>query len=414
MDKPLACLEITNDSIKLLIGYELNNQPVVLYSKEKDITGIVKDGAIADMPGLVKALGDFHNIADDVAKLKINISEICLVLPPLGLQVFQNNKTTNVVSPDGLIAKIDIANVISLVNKEAVPNGNEIVDIIPDEFVLDKGQRFVNPPIGEKSNSLTIRAKVHSLPHRIAYEYRSALNQANFRIKKSCVATYCYSELFRSYKDMPQSYVLIDIGSHITTVSLIGASAPYSSLYFPKGGDDLTQDIADGFVVSFEDAKKLKESFGYDERKISFDPLIASGADSSGTKTDYYQKDLNQLILDFYEDYQSLLMNAINQLLGAYGSRFDTLPIVLTGGASKLNGLVQLLQKSCPKREIHYVVPRSIGARDPRYASLLGLILASGRYKGSLEDNYHGVITVSRQGKDKKDDPNPSSGDDIL
>jgi hypothetical protein len=76
-------------------------------------------------------------------------------------------------------------------------------------------------------------------------------------------------------------------------------------------------------------------------------------------------------MLSYLEDYESLLSNAIAQLLGKYGAKFDSLPLVLTGGGSKLNGLLPLLSKSFPKREIHLVIPRSIGARDPRYASLL-------------------------------------------
>jgi cell division protein FtsA len=412
MDKPLACIEISSDSIKLLIGYELGGNACVLYTKEKEIPGCIEDGKIVDMANLVKGLEEFHTITDDVAKLKINIAEACLVLPSLGLQVYQNNKTTNVVSPEGLIAKVDIANVVSLVNKEAVPDGNEILDIIPDEFVLDKGQRFANPPIGEKSNSLTIRAKVHALPHETVYQYKSALNQAGYRLKKTCVAAYCYSELFKSYKDLPQSYVLVDIGAKLTTVSLIGAGSPYASLFFAKGGDNLTQEIADSFTILPAEAKKLKEDYGYDERKISFDPPICSGSDAAGNPCSFFQKDLNAIMLSYLEDYESLLSNAIAQLLGKYGAKFDSLPLVLTGGGSKLNGLLPLLSKSFPKREIHLVIPRSIGARDPRYASLLGLVLASSGYTGSLEDNFKGVVAVSRQNVKGKDANNP--GDDVL
>lgn len=412
MDKPLACFEISDDSIKLLVGYELSGQPIVLYTKEAAIPGLVKEGRIADAAGLAKALAPFHTISDEVAKLKISISEACLLLPPLGLQVYQNNKTTNVVSPEGTIAKLDIANVVSLVNKETVPNGNEIVDIIPDEFVLDKGQRFVNPPLGEQSNSLTIKAKVHSLPHAVAYEYRSVLNQAGFHIKKSCVSTYCYAELYKAYKDLPESYVLLDIGSKITTLSLIGDGSPFASLFFTKGSSDLSQDIADAFQIDLPQAEMLKETYGYDPRQFSFDPTLCSGIGESGEKEDFYQKDLNQVILDFYDPYEKLLENAINSLLSVYGDKFDSLPLLLTGGGAKLAGLSDLLTASFPKRKIILGLPRSIGARDSRYAALLGLLLAASRYKGSLEDNFHGVITVSRKNSKGKDEG--ANGDDVL
>ncbi|MCR5348291.1 MAG: hypothetical protein K6E59_01620 [Bacilli bacterium] len=407
MEKLTACFEISSDAIKVLIGYELGGAPVVLYRRKKECPGLIKDGQISDPNGLIRSLAELHNVADDAAHLRISISEICFILPPIGLIVCKSDKTTNVVSPTNEIAKIDISNVVSLVKKEPVEGGNVIVDIIPDEFILDNGTRYGNPPLGEKSTSLTIRAKIHTLPEKVYSHYNRIVNQAGFRVKKSSVSTYCIAELFKTYPDLPATYVLVDMGARLTVASLIGEGAPYSSAsFYGGGGDDLTEAIATAFGCTFATAEKLKVEYGFRQKLRDYEPPLPLGEDNLAEEFD--QVHLNGVIESFFESSVAMLSNAISSVLSRYNGQFDTLPIVFTGGASGLRGIDLFMAKAFPQRERFYPIPRSIGARDRGYAGLLGLLLNSGKYVGSLEDNYHGMGTVSRvSGNEKKPKPKP-------
>ena len=97
MDKPLACIEISSTGVRLLIGYEISGQPVVLYSKEENGDFINPDGTIKDADALIAALSKFHEIHDENAKWNINVKEVCLILPSCGLNVFTSKKTSTVV-----------------------------------------------------------------------------------------------------------------------------------------------------------------------------------------------------------------------------------------------------------------------------------------------------------------------------
>ncbi|MDY6392242.1 MAG: cell division FtsA domain-containing protein [Bacilli bacterium] len=410
MEKLTACFEISSDAVKVLIGYELGGAPVVLYRAKKELPGLIKGGQITDPNGLVKALAELHNLSDDAVHLKISISEVCFILPPIGLMVYESDKSTNVVAPNNEIAKIDISNVVSLVKKQPIPGGNSVVDIIPDEFVLDDGSRYADPPLGLKSTSLTIRAKIHALPDAVSSTYNRLMSTSGYRVKKASVSTYCIAELFKTYRDLPASYILVDMGGRLTTVSLIGEGSPYSSASFYSGGDDLTEEIATAFGCTFATAEKLKVEYGYREKIHSYDPplpLNGEGEEGDG----FHQKHLNDIIANHFESYAAVLTNAISSLLSRYGDKLDNLPIVFTGGASKLRGLETFMAKAMPNREQYFVVPRTIGARDPGYSALLGLLLCSGRYVGSLEDNYHGMGSVARVPKEKAKKSRSSDND---
>lgn len=398
MDKPLVCMEISSGAIRMVVGHELNGAPIALYTKEIKVPGLFKDGELSDENLALKALASYHTIVDEAEKLQLNITRINIVLPSIGLQVYQNDKTTNVIAMNNQIEKIDISNVVSLVHKETVPGGNQIVDIIPDEYVLDNGERFSNPPLGKRSKSLTIKAKIHALPSRTAQLWSNLTSKAGYRVNKSCVSAYCAASLFKTYPDLPQSYILVDIGEHTTEVSLIGNGAPYATTSFYLGGRDLTEDIVEGFGVNFDEAERVKIRYGYEPRRMKFNPPITQGRDGTDRSSPFYQKDLNNVITAFFENYGSMLSNSVDALLARYQGKFDTLPILATGGGSLLRGLPSFLRAIFPKRETTIVAPRVIGARNPSYVNVLGLLLASSKYTGSLEDNYRGMTTVSRVG----------------
>ena len=403
MDKPLVCMEISSGTIRMVVGHELNGAPIALYTKEVKVPGLFKDGELSDENLAIKALASYHTIVDEDEKLQLNITRINIVLPSIGLQVYQNDKTTNVIAMNNQIEKIDISNVVSLVHKETVPGGNQIVDIIPDEYVLDNGERYSNPPLGKRSKSLTIKAKIHALPSHTAQLWGNLTSKAGFRVNKSCVSAYCAATLFKTYPDLPQNYLLLDIGEHVTEVSLIGGGTPYATGSFYLGGRDLTEDIMEGFGISFDEAEKVKIRYGYEPRKMKFNPPIAQGRDGADRVSPFFQKDLNNVITAFFENYASMLSNSVDSLLARYQGRFDSLPIIATGGGSLLRGLPSFLKAIFPKRESLIVAPRSVGARHPSYTNVLGLLLASSKYTGSLEDNYRGMTTVSRVASGPKD-----------
>ena len=188
--KAVAVIEITNKVARIIVGNVIDEKPVIIYTNEKPIEGMVARGEIVDFNGICNVLKSIRAIQDANLHLKLTISEATLVIPPLGLEVFQADKTTNIVSPTSIIEQIDISNVLSLVSKEKVPSGSEIVDIIPDIFITESGQVFDVPPLGQKSNSLTVRAKVFALPNRVIEQYRRVLESAGIRTRRIILSPY--------------------------------------------------------------------------------------------------------------------------------------------------------------------------------------------------------------------------------
>ena len=88
---------------------------------------------------------------------------------------------------------------------------------------------------------------------------------------------------------MPQDYILVDIGSSVTTVSLVGARKLYSSRFFKWGGDNITNKIIEKFNVSEEEAERYKILYGLDRREYSFDAPVCTSDDGFGNQVQHSQ-----------------------------------------------------------------------------------------------------------------------------
>ena len=414
MEKPIACIEMGASGVKLLVGYCLNGEPYCVYRAFYPLPEAYRDGQIVDESGYAKALASFRSIQDDQAKVSIDITEANLVLPNINFLIYENESATGTTSASNEIAKLDISNVLSLVKKQPIPGNNAIVDIIPDEFILENGERYVNPPFGKKSPSLTIHAKIHTLPETLVNQYANLLQHAGYRLRAESVSTYCLAQWIKTMKELPTSYLLLDLGAKTSSVSLIGNGAPYSSQAIFMGGDDLTKMIEDGLGVSHEQAELIKRRFGYDERAISYDPSFSSFAGKGFENCDFHQSDLNAVIHSYFERFLGLIKTATASMLAKYGDRFDTLPIVCTGGASRLFGLKSFLNKLYPQREVFFARSRTIGCRDEGFGALLGMLVANSTYRGTLGETHQGMATVSRVPSKKEKAKRPSYEEDAL
>jgi cell division protein FtsA len=403
MEKPTAAIEISSAEIKLVVGYEIDGQPIVLYAMRKPIDAFVERGQIVNLIGLIDALREIKEIKDATAKLKLTISEAILLLPPLGLEVYQSDKTTNVVSPTGTVEAIDISNVVSLVRKEVIPHGGQIIDIVPDAFALDNGVALSSQPLGEKSNSLSISAKIHALPFSVIENFRRAFKEANIVVKRALVAPHAATYLLAQDLALPTSYLLIDMGAEVTTVSLIGDRTLFSSTYFEKGGKDLTTAIMASLNLPFDEAEKLKRRYGIDHRSMSFYPTIAQSVDIEGVEKQYTTEDLNRVTEQFVYDYLVSLKQAINSLMSGYDKKYLKMPFVISGGLGRLSGLDELIIEAFPDNKIHFCIPKAIGARHQTYVNTLGAILANNRYQSYLEEDRPVVTPLTRGGKEAKE-----------
>ena len=397
MDKPIAAIELGSKKLKLVVGYEIDGQVYVLYTLTKPYGNCIEGGNFVDANKVAETIGSIREFTDPSAKLRLNISDVLLCLPPYGLGIYQTRQVTTVVTEDSKISNLDIKNIYALIRNSAYPlNDKALVDVVPESFTLDHGRIFARPPMGESSSTLTVSAKVQTLPNVLVDNYQSVLMSGGMVSRRNVIASLAATELINSYPNMPQSYILVDIGSSVTTVSFIGNGALYGSTYFNWGGDNITEKIIERFNINEADAEKYKIMYGIDNREMNFKAPICTTDDGTGHEVHHMNDELNAIIKGELDIFVNYLKEAVNEVVSQHDKTYSSFPMLLVGGGSELNGLVNYITPKVMSETVQVVSSRTLGARNPTFFNCLGMILTHSKYLNLNDEAHPKVGQVTR------------------
>ena len=389
-------LEIGTGSIKLLAGYELNSRPVVLHIMQSDYDHIIAQEKLIDP---TKTAQTIKKIIRD---MEIHLNQKChalqVIIPPIHLEVFHGEKTTNTIDPLGVIHSIDIHNLHTLFQKEFVGNNVTQAAIVPMTYQIDGDKYSLNPPIGEQTSNIQLQAYVQYVHTGFFQDVVRMMEIVGVRVKRYILDAQGIADIIETqYKDFVSTYMLIDHGANQTYLNLISQHKLIRSEVIDTGAEQLTAILANRYGISIQDARRLKETYGYETRSSIFDGII------------YQQEGLvirqsafNQQLKEFYDH----LIDEMMMVLQEYRVDKDTLDLtdlkfVLTGGGSALPGIVPLLANLGKGQGVEKPYIRTIGARQTQTLSLLGGLRFSYRYT-LVEDDVRIFTRLERQSPSTK------------
>ncbi|MCQ2791990.1 MAG: hypothetical protein MJ208_00540 [Bacilli bacterium] len=387
MQTPMIVIEPTDSAIKIVVGYVVEHEPIVLYATIKSIHDLIKNGNIVDIKSLSNVLKNISHVEDKRARVRFAIRSAVLLLPPVGLEIYEDKKMTSVISNDSKIQPIDLSNIFAMIRKSKIKKDNSFVDIIPIVYYLSDGIATNKLPLGRISDYLGMKAIIYTLPDKLFKGYKASLESAGIKVKKCVIAPCAIAHLLAHEKETPAAYLYVDVGSTYTSISLISKTYVYNSSYFAIGGDDLTNAISETFRIDVKEAEKLKRRYGYQTRLISFNPTICNAKTSDGQEALYTVQDLNRVIKDYLDNYIYAFDTCLSKLLSAYPENKRNFPIIFGGAASRLDGFLTFVKTKYPNHDIRQIPLKIVGARHEKYLNCIGALLAASSYMGSSENN---------------------------
>lgn len=384
-----VALEIASKAVRLVCGYTQDGLVYVLHALETSANAL-DAGQVVESDTLTAAIKSVINTASD--NLGIRIRDVILALPPMGLVFPKERASTNTIGLDNRIVQIDINNCLSQIKKVKIDDKYKIIDVIPINYVIENGNVLTEAPIGRTSSSLTVNACIYALDRKIVDGYVKVVESCGLKVRQAVVAPFAsalYLQDCDQIKDNVSNYFLLNMGSEITTITQIAnKSTIVQNGCFKFGGDVITSYISKKLNIPMKDAKMLKEKYGID-KEPSFKVNVYEN---------YTIKDISLAIREAITPVIQSIKKQISQW-SSNDSRY--LPIVLTGGGSKLRGLKEILEKEFQVSIID-VRPYSFGARDKCYQNCLGLIKYADKYiQGDIQDDFSNtVITRTTNNKE--------------
>ncbi|MCZ2257106.1 cell division protein FtsA [Sporosarcina sp. G11-34] len=360
-------LDIGSTSVKVLIGeVDVDNTLHVIGVGNVQSAGIRK-GTIIDIDATVESIKKAVDQAERMTGMQIH--EVILGIPANGVLLQDVKGVVAVSSENREITDEDLDRVMSSAQVMSVPPEREIVNIIPKQFIVDDYGEIKDPRgmIGvrlEMDGTLITTSKtlVHNILRCVE---RAGLSIREIYLQPLATGTFALSEDEKNH-----GTAFIDIGGGSTTISIFGDDLFMATSVLPVGGDHVTKDLSIILKTPTEQARKIKHQYGhafYDD--ASDDELFEVPVIGAESKDQYSQRYISEIIGGRLEELFELVLEELYRM----GVRDLPGGVVLTGGITKMDGVLQLARHVLKSR-VRVHTPEYIGVREPMYSTAVGLI----------------------------------------
>ena len=252
-------IDIGTSKVCTVVG-EVNNfeQVEIICNTSYKCSGL-KKGKIINEEEISLSIAKTIKDAEEETNLKINSAYV--TIPGNYVTIVQNSIIKEVKDKYSGISVRDVQNAIMQVKDIEIPDGQVLVDIVPDKIILENGT-VVTDPVGNLSSSFTINAQIILADRDFVRQLTSIFKKAGLEIDGIVPVTLAERNLILDKNEMHDNIMLLDIGAGNTDIGVFEGSTFIYTNAIPLGGDNITNDIALVLNISEEEADKLKRQYG--------------------------------------------------------------------------------------------------------------------------------------------------------
>jgi len=403
-------LDIGTTKIAAIAGRKNEYGKLEILGFGKAISNGVQHGQVLNIDQTIRAIHiALQNCLDSNPDLEI--SEVYVGIAGHHIKSLQTRGDMVRQDPDNEIQEWEIEQLIQNQRKTFIPAGDQIIDVIPQDFNVDNIQN-IKEPIGY--NGVKVGANFH-----IITGDRNAIRNINRAVEKSGLKTkdlvlqpLASAGAVMSDLDMEAGVAILDIGGGTSDLAVFYEGILKHTAVIPFGGENITNDIKMGLGVLKQQAEAMKVQFGSalaNESKANA-YITIPGLRGMPAK-EISVRNLSQIIQARMEEILDFVHYHLKQI--GLDNKALNGGIILTGGGSQLKHLIQLTEYITGLNAriglpIEHLAPDLVDElKKPMYSTCLGLILKGysdyeHKYK-EFNDKFSKVEVPKNLIKDKSD-----------
>jgi cell division protein FtsA len=280
---------------------------------------------------------------------------------------------------DDEITQAEIDQLIADQYKTYIPAGDQIIDVIPQEFTVDNFQNIPNP-IGYGGVKVGANFHIITGDKNAIRNINRAVEKSGLRTKDLVLQPLASAAAVMGQEDLEAGVAIVDIGGGTTDLAVFYEGILKHTAVIPFGGENITNDIKTGLGVLKTQAEQMKVQFG--------------SALAAETKTNAFitipglrgmpAKEISvKNLANIIQARMSEIMDFVTYHLKQVGLDKNMLNggVVLTGGGSQLRHLIQLteyitgLNARIGYPTEHLAAGHIEELARPTYSTCIGLIL---------------------------------------
>ncbi|VAW62517.1 Cell division protein FtsA [hydrothermal vent metagenome] len=369
----------------LIVGLDIGTSKVVAIVGEITTEGEIEIIGLGSHPSKGLKKGVVVNIESTVQSIQRAIEEAELMAGCqinsvyagiAGSHIKSINSHGIVAIKDREVSEMDLDRVIDAARAVAIPADQRILHILPQEFIID-AQEGIREPIG--MSGVRLEAKVHLVTGAVgaAQNIIKCVRRCGLEVDDIILEQLAssYSVLTEDEKEL--GVCLVDIGGGTTDIAVFSEGAIKHTAVIPIAGDQVTNDIAVALRTPTQYADEIKIKYACALRQLAnADETIEVPSVGDRPPRKLSRQTLAEVVEPRYDELLTLVQAELRK------SGFEDIiaaGIVMTGGSSKMDGVVDLAEEifHMPVRlgSPQYVSGLADVVSNPIHATGVGLLL---------------------------------------
>ena len=233
------------------------NQVEILNSSSVACEGLRK-GKIVSQDAVARAIR--FAISDIEATQDFIIKSAYVNIVGMHVSVFKTKYSVKLEDKYAGVSQKDIDTIIRNVGKLEVPEGHQIIDVVPSKFITDS--RITDDPIGIFTDFLEAELDVIIADKNVVKSIGIVMQKAGLHIDGIVTNGFAMKDIVLSDEEKSCGVLLLDIGAGNVDISVFKNNGILFTDSIPVGGDTITNDISIGLEISYQEADKLKKQYG--------------------------------------------------------------------------------------------------------------------------------------------------------
>ncbi len=370
---------------KIIVGLDIGTSKVVAIVGEENEDGEIEIIGLGSNPSKGLKKGVVVNIESTVQSIKRAVEQAGLMAGCQIYSVYAGIAGSHIrsLNSHGIVAirerevkRADIDGVIDAARAVAIPADQKILHVLPQDYLIDT-QDGVKEPLG--MSGVRLEAKVHLVTCAVnaAQNIEKCIEKCGLHVENIILEQLASSYSVLTDDERELGVCLIDIGGGTTDIAVFTAGAIRHTANIPIAGDQVTNDIAMALRTPTQYAEdiKINHACALIQFVADLDETIKVPSVGDRPPRDLSRQSLAEIVEQRYVELLGLVQAELRR------SGYEDLiaaGIVLTGGSSKMEGVVELAE------EIFHVPVRLgspvgiIGLKDvaenPIHATGVGLL----------------------------------------
>jgi cell division protein FtsA len=367
----VVALDIGTSKVVCLIGQLTDSHAVEIVALGSYPSSGLKKGVVVN----IDATTDAIQKSIDQAKNSFDGKLKNVYVGIAGNHIKSLNSHGIVGIKDKEVTPFDIDRVIEAAQAVAIPSDQKVLHVLPQEFVIDD-QDSIREPLGMSGVRLESHVHLVTCANNAIQNIEKCVKRCGITLDGFVLEQLASSYSVLSEDEKELGVCIVDIGGGTTDIAIFNSGSISFTGVIPIAGDQVTSDIAVALRTPTPQAEELKQKYGCAVAEFTTESETIEVAGVGGrAPRELSRKALAEIVEPRYVELFELVKAEIQR------NGFDgKIPagIVLTGGTSKMEGVVELAE-SIFQASVRIGVPENFKGmesvlKNPIYATSLGLL----------------------------------------